>query len=165
MAGAITGALALAAFARGSLSPVAFAGCIATAVSAVTDATAGAIFDEIVILGLGTCLAVAALSTTQALASTVVGSIVGFALLGFVRVATRGNGLGFGDVKLGAVIGAALGASRTAFAIGLAFVIGSLCSVPGLISRRRSMRDGVPFGPYLALATALAAVIVPAGIA
>ncbi len=68
-----------------------------------------------------------------------------------------GRGFGWGDVKLGMVIGAVTGLN---FASGDLFtlqallagaLIGGVVSVALLATRRRGLRDGVPYGPFLAV--------------
>jgi prepilin signal peptidase PulO-like enzyme (type II secretory pathway) len=158
VAGSIPAAATVTALVCGTLGETAAIGCVAACICAVTDLATGLIFDEVVALGLIACLYASAGSGTQALGGCVAGATCGFALLALVRVATR-RGLGWGDVKLGAVVGAALGVRLVAHAIGLAFVIGALSVLPGLLRGRRHFGDRIAFAPYLAIATAFAAVV------
>ena len=74
-----------------------------------------------------------------------------FALLFVLALIARG-GFGYGDVKLGFLLGV-----FTAFptwevlivAVLAAFLLGGLISLVLIVSRLRSRKDAIPFGPYL----------------
>jgi leader peptidase (prepilin peptidase)/N-methyltransferase len=81
---------------------------------------------------------------------------VGGSLL-LLHVITRGRGLGLGDVKLGTAIGVGLGPAAGLAALGGAFILGGAYASWLLATRRASHRDALPFGPFLATGTVLAA--------
>lgn len=164
VAGGIPAAVAVAAFVGGHANAAAAFGCVATALCAVTDVATGLVFDEVAALGLTACWCASALLGVQHVVCAIAGAWCGFALLAAVHFATRRRGLGWGDVKLGAVAGAALGAPLVAHAIGAAFVIGALSVLPGLLRGHCRFGERIAFAPYLAVATALAAVV-PCGAA
>jgi leader peptidase (prepilin peptidase)/N-methyltransferase len=83
---------------------------------------------------------------------------VGGSLL-FLHVITRGRGLGLGDVKLGTAIGVGLGPAAGLAALCGAFIIGGAYATWLLATRRASHRDAVPFAPFLAMGTVLAALV------
>lgn len=64
---------------------------------------------------------------------------------------TRGMGIGFGDVKLAFAGGFLMGWPDAFVAFIFAFIIGALCSLPLLISRKRGVHDAIPFGPFMAI--------------
>lgn len=71
------------------------------------------------------------------------------------------KGMGFGDVRLATLIGATLGwlgLGHVGLALFASFFLASVVGVTLLVLRRRSRKDQLPFGPYLA-AGALVAVI------
>ena len=77
--------------------------------------------------------------------------------LGLHLVSPRG--MGFGDVKLSFVLGVALGwvSGPTVFlGMFLAFLLGSVVGILLIVTKVRSRRDHVPFGPFLAAGTVLA---------
>ncbi len=77
--------------------------------------------------------------------------------LGLHLVSPRG--MGFGDVKLSFVLGVALGwvSGPTVFlGMFLAFLLGSVVGILLIVTKVRSRRDHVPFGPFLAAGTMLA---------
>ncbi|MDI3317281.1 MAG: prepilin peptidase [Bacillota bacterium] len=69
-----------------------------------------------------------------------------FALIGRLS----GGGLGGGDVKLAAVLGLFLGPAPAALAFFAAAVLGGGVAGFLLVTGRRSRRDELPFGPFLA---------------
>jgi leader peptidase (prepilin peptidase)/N-methyltransferase len=73
---------------------------------------------------------------------------------------TRGRGLGLGDVKLAAVIGIGFGPAVGLAALGVAFVAGGIYASWLLATKRADRRDPLPFGPFLAAGTVVAALIV-----
>lgn len=83
---------------------------------------------------------------------------VGGTLL-LLHAITRGRGLGLGDVKLGTAIGTGLGPAAGLAALGSAFVLGGAYAAWLLATRRASHRDALPFGPFLATGSVLAALL------
>jgi leader peptidase (prepilin peptidase) / N-methyltransferase len=65
------------------------------------------------------------------------------------------GGMGFGDVKLALMMGAVLGHAVTV-ALFLGFLLGGLVGGLLLVTRVKSRKDKIPFGPYLALGSAIA---------
>jgi prepilin signal peptidase PulO-like enzyme (type II secretory pathway) len=70
-------------------------------------------------------------------------------------VVTRGAGIGFGDVKLAFAGGLLMSWPDAFLAFLLAFIIGSICSLPLLILHKKGVRDAVPFGPFMAIGMAI----------
>jgi len=73
------------------------------------------------------------------------------------------RGMGMGDVKLGALIGLVLGSlalSRVAVAAGVAILAGGVGAVVAL-ALGATRKKALPFGPYLALGAAVAALAGP----
>jgi leader peptidase (prepilin peptidase)/N-methyltransferase len=71
------------------------------------------------------------------------------------------RGMAFGDVRLAAVIGVHtgwLGAGHVVLALFLGFVLAAVVGVALIATRRKTAKDPVPFGPFLA-AGATAAVL------
>lgn len=86
------------------------------------------------------------------IASAALGGAVGFAIFLLLAIVSRG-GMGWGDVKLVALIGLATGFPMVLFSIVLAAVIGSAVAVALVIAKKRTFKEALPFGPFLALAT------------
>jgi leader peptidase (prepilin peptidase)/N-methyltransferase len=72
------------------------------------------------------------------------------------------RGMGFGDVRLSFILGLYLGwlgAGHVALGLFLGFFLGSVAGIALVIVRRRSRKEAIPFGPFLA-AGAMVAVLV-----
>jgi prepilin signal peptidase PulO-like enzyme (type II secretory pathway) len=69
---------------------------------------------------------------------------------------TKGKGMGGGDLKLAFLIGLFNGFPGNVVAIVLAFVLGAAYSLVLVVLRRKSMKDTIPFGPFLILGSVLA---------
>jgi leader peptidase (prepilin peptidase)/N-methyltransferase len=78
-------------------------------------------------------------------------AIFGALFFGIIIYITRGRGMGMGDLKLAAALGLLLGWPDIALAVVLSFILGSLWSLPLLVSGRLKLRAAIPFGPFIAL--------------
>ncbi|MDP3947144.1 MAG: prepilin peptidase [bacterium] len=78
------------------------------------------------------------------------GAVAALLFLGFIVLVTRGKGMGMGDVKLGGALGLLFGWPDILIVIMLAFFVGTLVTLPLLFRRARTLKDAVPFGPFLA---------------
>jgi leader peptidase (prepilin peptidase) / N-methyltransferase len=87
----------------------------------------------------------------------VVGSL-GAAAFMFLLALLWPGGMGPGDIKLALFMGAVLGA-YVMVALFAAFLLGSLVGLFMLLVQKRSRKEKIPFGPYLALGAILAAFI------
>ncbi|OFV83749.1 MAG: hypothetical protein A2W26_03815 [Acidobacteria bacterium RBG_16_64_8] len=76
----------------------------------------------------------------------------------FLLVMIWPGGMGPGDIKMALFMGAVLGA-KVVVALFAAFLIGSLVGVFMLLVQKRSSKEKIPFGPYLALGGVLAALV------
>lgn len=86
----------------------------------------------------------------------------------FVAVLLTGGGVGLGDAKLAFFMGATLGllplnSSPVLLALIYGVVLGGVVAAALLITRLRSMKDYIPYGPYLCLG-AVAALLFPCGL-
>lgn len=95
------------------------------------------------------------LSILRALFGILLGGVV---LLPFAVISDlfhRGEGFGWGDVKLGMVIGAMTGMSLNygqlyaLWALIAGTIIGGVITILLLLTRRVSLRDALPYGPFL----------------
>ncbi|MDD4930986.1 MAG: prepilin peptidase [Candidatus Colwellbacteria bacterium] len=83
-------------------------------------------------------------------AALVLGGVFSAIILG-----TRGKAMGWGDAKLAAAIGLLLGWPDSILAIMLAFIIGAIIGISMMISKKKKMKDALPFGPFIAIGVAL----------
>ena len=88
-----------------------------------------------------------------ALRHAAVGGVCAWAAL-LVMHLINPRGMAFGDVRLAAVIGAYegwLGYNHVVLALFLGFVAAAVVGGALIVTRRRSAKDPVPFGPFLAV--------------
>ena len=83
-------------------------------------------------------------------ANAVIGGTLCGVLFYCLYIAVRG-GLGGGDVKFAAGLGLWLGWEAAIVAVWIAFLLGGIAAVVLLLTRRKGRRDGIPFGPFLAV--------------
>jgi len=79
------------------------------------------------------------------------GGAAGFAIFLLIAMVSRG-GMGWGDVKLAALMGLAIGFPLVFVAIIMAAILGGIVAVALMIAKKRTRRQTIPFGPFLALA-------------
>ncbi|MEW5692295.1 MAG: prepilin peptidase [Candidatus Hydrogenedentota bacterium] len=73
------------------------------------------------------------------------------AILGYFLF--KKEALGFGDVKMMAMIGAFLGPEFSIYILFIAALIGSFYGITGILLRKFTRKDFIPFGPFISLAT------------
>lgn len=77
-------------------------------------------------------------------------SALGIALFFLLLVwVTKERGMGAGDIKLGFLIGIFNGFPGNIIAIFLGFIFGAFLSLILIISKKKTLKDSVPFGPFL----------------
>ena len=84
------------------------------------------------------------------------GLIVGMAPLLLLVLLTGGNGMGLGDVKLMAMLGLFLGWKLTLLTLLLSFILGGFFGVVLLMTKIKTRKDPIPFGPWIAMAAFIA---------
>jgi len=117
------------------------------------------VLDVVTLPALVLALALASFSPDLSLLKSLFGILVGGGLLlPFAVVSAifhRGQGFGWGDVKLGMLIGAITGMSLNygqlyaLWALIAGSLIGGVITVLLLVTRRVTLRDVVPYGPFL----------------
>ena len=65
------------------------------------------------------------------------------------------NGIGFGDMKLFIVMGLMLGLDGIWGAVFLALIVSFLIAAFALITKKKTRKDAIPFGPALVIGTYL----------
>lgn len=89
------------------------------------------------------------------------GGVLGFVIL-FVIHFVSPRGMGFGDVRLAALLGVGLGwldLGHVLLGLFLGFLTASVISLALIGTKRRSRKDKIPFGPFLALGAFLAVLV------
>ncbi len=86
------------------------------------------------------------------IANAAIGGAIGFVLLFILALVYRG-GMGGGDIKLAGFIGLVTAFPLVFLALFLAAVSGGLAAAVLMLTKSKSRKDTIPFGPFLALAT------------
>jgi len=79
-----------------------------------------------------------------------------FLIFYFLVWITRGKGFGMGDVKLAPGLGLLLGWQKTIVLWFISFVLGSLVALALLILGKKTLKQTIPFGPFLVVGTGVA---------
>ncbi len=74
---------------------------------------------------------------------------------GLIIVLTRGRGMGWGDFKLAGALGLIFGWPDALVIVFLSFIIGAITVAPLLFKKQKTMKDVVPFGPFLIIGASL----------
>jgi prepilin signal peptidase PulO-like enzyme (type II secretory pathway) len=85
-----------------------------------------------------------------------IGFIIPVAFFGSLFLLSRGRWLGGGDIRIGALMGFVLGYPKILLGLFLAYILGSIFSVGGLVSGKLTRKSPIPFGPFLFLGTYVA---------
>lgn len=78
------------------------------------------------------------------------GGGIGFGILALPALISP-SGMGLGDVKMAAMIGLMTGFPNVFVALLGGIVLGGLVALVLLLTKKRGRKDGIPFGPFLAL--------------
>jgi len=92
----------------------------------------------------------------QVLLGALMAAVFAGGAFGLLVVVTKGKAMGMGDVKLAFAMGLILGAQGTAVGLLVAFNAAALIGVVLLVSKLKSRKDLIPFGPYLVGGTVVA---------
>ena len=139
------------------LGVMAFYACIFI-ITFVIDLERGLILNRVVYPGMVAALLLALYpwpwfseSIGMRVAYAALGGAAGFAIFLLIAMVSRG-GMGWGDVKLAALMGLAIGFPLVFVAIIMAAILGGIVAVALMIAKKRTRRQTIPFGPFLALA-------------
>lgn len=105
----------------------------------------------VIILGIAAVWLEFATSGMQVLPVKVGAGIGSFLFFLLLWIATKGKGMGFGDVKLAFPLGLLLGFPDIVFAIYVAFLTGASAGILLLLSRNKTLKSRIAFGPFLIL--------------
>lgn len=79
------------------------------------------------------------------------GAMLGGGLLALISIVTKG-GMGLGDAEVCFVCGLFLGLKLTILMLFLSFIIGSIIGILLIAFGKKSRKDYIPFGPFIAIA-------------
>ena len=147
----------LAAWRSTSLADLVIAWLFLAALVAVTviDLEHQIILDRITLPGIAVGFVTSFLGTRVSWLDSLLGILAGGGIL-FAVIVVSGGGMGGGDMKLGAMMGAFLGYKLALLALFLAVILGGAVSLALLSTGIRRRKDPIPFGPFLAVASAVA---------
>lgn len=74
---------------------------------------------------------------------------------GAIIILTRGRGMGWGDFKLAGALGLIFGWPDILLIFILAFIVGAIAVAPLLLRKQKTMKDVVPFGPFIIIGASL----------
>lgn len=114
--------------------------------------------NRVLLVGGALGLPLVYLQSLEHLKSGLIGFFAAGLLLLLIALISRG-GMGGGDIKLAAVMGLFLGLKGVAVALFLSFLIGGVVGILLLVTGKKGRKDAVPFGPFLALGSILAALM------
>lgn len=117
-----------------------------------TDLNRQEIDNEPIILGLGFIILFSLCGYNNV---SIKSSIAGFLIGGIFFTILAFWGMGGGDIKLMALIGFFLGWKFTILVMYLSFVLGSIMGIGYIIMKRKKIKEHIPFGPAIAVATML----------
>jgi prepilin signal peptidase PulO-like enzyme (type II secretory pathway) len=86
-------------------------------------------------------------------AALLTGAVTGIAFLALALAGTvlfKAEAMGLGDVKFGVFMGLVLGPRPTLSALVLGFFLAGVVAATLVVLRLRTMRDSIPYGPFLA---------------
>ncbi len=133
----------------------AFYGCLFI-ILMVIDLEHGLILNKIVYPGMAVAVVISLFLSQSEIVPQIgqaaIGGGTGLGLFLLIAIASRG-GMGWGDVKMAALIGLVTGFPLVLVAIFLAVVLGGLLATVLLLLKVKKRKEGVPFGPFLSLAT------------
>ncbi len=91
----------------------------------------------------------------ESLVSLITSMFASFLFFFVIWYFSNGRAMGFGDVKLAPLIPLFLGVAGGIAALVVSFWIGALVSLALLAAKRKSMKDIIPFGPFMVVGTLL----------
>lgn len=82
-------------------------------------------------------------------------AVLAMAFFGLIIGISRGRGMGVGDLKLGGALGLIFGWPNILFVLALSFIVGAAIGIILMLKKTKTMKDIVPFGPFLVIGSAL----------
>ena len=108
---------------------------------------------------IGVCFIILSAMTEGSTVSTwdfVLGGLTGGGLIALIVLLT--NGMGWGDAELFFMCGLFIGFKLTILALLLSFIIGAIVGLTLIATKKKTRKDYIPFGPYIALAVIISTI-------
>lgn len=87
------------------------------------------------------------------LTSSIIAALIAGGFFLFLILISKGRWMGMGDLKIGILIGLFFGLPQLFVVLFLAFLFGAAVSIILLISKKKTLKSEIPFGPFLSGAT------------
>lgn len=107
------------------------------------------ILDAFSYSALAVCLVCGVFFANISFIDLIYGILIGGGFLAVLVFVSREKWMGKGDIIIGSALGAMLGYPRAVLLIFLSFVLGSLVGLALIYTRKKGMKDAVPFAPFL----------------
>ncbi|MBI3046371.1 MAG: prepilin peptidase [Candidatus Harrisonbacteria bacterium] len=82
-------------------------------------------------------------------------ALIGGALVGLIIFLSKGKGMGMGDLKMMLALGLLYGWPDVLFIFIIASVIGAAASLALMLFHKKTLKDALPFGPFLVIGAIL----------
>jgi len=89
------------------------------------------------------------------LGSMIMGGLIGGGFLALLVYISKEKWMGKGDIKVGVILGLIVGYPEVLFALFLSFLLGSIVGLIVIKTAKKSLKDSLPFTPFLIIATFL----------
>ncbi len=109
--------------------------------------------DRLSLTGIGVAIAAGLVLGTPSALDMLLGGIAICAFFFLQFLISKGKWIGGGDLRLGALMGVLLGLKMGILALILSYLIGTLFTLPLLITKKLNRKSAIPFGPFLVTAT------------
>ena len=77
------------------------------------------------------------------------GGVIGGIIPAFLVIVSKEKWMGAGDIKIGLLLGLLVGFPSAVLMVFLSFILGSIVGLLFIIKRRKSLKDSLPFAPFL----------------
>lgn len=85
----------------------------------------------------------------------IVAAVLAAGFFGLIIIITRGRAMGGGDLKLAGALGLIFGWPDILLVLALSFIVGALVSLVLIWQKKKTIKDYVPFGPFLVIGSAM----------
>ena len=108
-------------------------------------------------IACGILFAVAGYFMGYAFANLIYGALLSGGVITVIILLTKG--MGWGDVEICALAGVYLGFANSIVMLFFSFVLGGIIGIALIVTGKKSRKDYIPFGPYIALGAIIAALL------
>lgn len=103
---------------------------------------------------VGVILAIAGFFMGEPPLNYLLGALLSGGIIAFIIILT--GGMGWGDAEICVMAGMYLGLGKSVVMMFFSFVLGGIIGIMLIITKKKSRKDYIPFGPYIVLGTMIA---------